>query len=152
MLAAALAAGLTVFCGLILWSTAPGEPWVNASYDYSFLFGTHAVTNDVAIILMDNDAFDYFQQTRSQPWDRALHVQLLNKLAADGCDLVVFDSFFKEMRDPVADNALAAALRRQRGVVLMAEQSSVNHPGLAGVEPILPNPTAIGAAADSEGQ
>ncbi len=139
LLAAALAAGLTVFCGLILWSTAPGEPWVNASYDYSFLFGTHAVTNDVAIILMDNDAFDYFQQTRGQPWDRALHVQLLNKLADDGCDLVVFDSFFKELRDPVADNALAAVLRRQRGVVLMAEQSSVNHPGLAGVEPILPN-------------
>jgi CHASE2 domain-containing sensor protein len=139
LLASAPGAALAVLCGLLLWSAPPGEPWVNASYDYAFLFGAHAVTNNVAIILMDEDAFDHFQQTRGQPWDRALHVPLLNKLADDGCDLVVFDSFFKEPRDPAADNALATALRRQRGVVLMAEQSPVNHPGLAGVEPILPN-------------
>ena len=151
MLASALGTALAVLCGLILWSTSLGEPWVNASYDYSFRFGAHAVTNNVALILMDNDAFDHFQQTRGEPWDRTLHVQLLNKLADDGCDLVVFDSFFKELRDPAVDDALATALHHQHKFVLMAKQSSVNLPGLAGVEPVLPNQKFLSAGGTNWG-
>jgi len=151
LLVSALGTALAVLCGLILWGTSLGEPWVNASYDYSFRFGVHAVTNNVALILMDNDAFDHFQQTRGEPWNRALHVQLLNKLADDGCNLVVFDSFFKELRDPAVDDALAAALHRQHKFVLMAKQSSVNHPGLAGVEPVLPNQKFLAAGGTNWG-
>ena len=92
----AMGAALTVLCGLVLWLTPPGDFWVNASYDYLFRFGSHAVTNQVTLILMDNAAFDQFHQTRGQPWDRALHAQLLNRLADDGCALVVMDSFFRE--------------------------------------------------------
>ncbi|HEY2328952.1 MAG TPA: serine/threonine-protein kinase [Verrucomicrobiae bacterium] len=148
---AASSAALAVLCGLILWATSLGEPWINASYDYSFRFGAHAVTNSVALILMDNDAFDHLHQPRGQPWDRALHAQLLNKLADDGCGLAVFDSFFKELRDPVSDDALAAAIRRQRRVALMAEQSPVNLPGLAGVEPVLPDEKFLSAAGHNFG-
>jgi len=35
----ALGAVVAVLCGLLLWKTSPGEPWVNASYDYLFRFG-----------------------------------------------------------------------------------------------------------------
>ena len=91
-----LGAAVAVLCGLLLWKTPPGEPWVNASYDYLFRFGAHAITNRVTVILMDNGAFDQFHQTRGQAWDRGLHAQLLNRLADDGCDLVVFDSFFRQ--------------------------------------------------------
>ena len=35
----ALGAVLTALCGIVLWSTPMGEPWVNASYDYLFRFG-----------------------------------------------------------------------------------------------------------------
>ncbi len=45
---------------------------------------------------MDNEAFDQFHQVRGQPWDRSLHVRLLNRLADDGCALVVMDSLFHE--------------------------------------------------------
>jgi CHASE2 domain-containing sensor protein len=149
-LKSALGAVLAILCGLILWKTPPGEPWINASYDYLFRFGTHAVTNKVALILMDNAAFAQFHQTRGQPWDRALHVKLLNKLADDGCALVVFDSFFREPRDPVEDTALANAMRQQH-VVLMAEQSQVTHPVLVGVQPTLPSEPFLSAAGTNWG-
>ena len=142
----ALGAALAVLCGLLLWATSLGDPWTNASYDYLFRFGTRAVTNQVTLILMDNAAFDQFHQTRGQPWDRALHAQLLNKLADDGCALVAMDSFFRSTNNLEADTALAAAMSRQKNLVLMAEQSSVTHPGFDGAQPVLPAELFLRAA------
>ena len=95
---------------------------------------------------MDNAAFDHFHQTRGQPWDRALHAQLLNRLADDGCALVVLDFFFRATNNLEKDNLLAAAMRRQRAIVLMAEQSQVTHPGLAGAQPLKPAELFLTAA------
>jgi CHASE2 domain-containing sensor protein len=150
-LKSALGAALTILCGLMLWKTPPGEPWVNASYDYLFGFGAPAVTNKIALILMDNAAFDQFHQPRGQPWDRALHARLLNKLADDGAKLVVFDSFFRATNDPAKDAALANAMRRQRHIVLMAEQSQVTLPGVAGAQPTLPAEPFLSAAGTNWG-
>ena len=137
-----LGAVLAVLCGLLLWKMPLGDPWVNASYDYLFRFGAHAVTNRVTLILMDNEAYDQFHQVRGpgQSWDRGLHAQLLNRLAEDDCSFVVFDSFFREPHphDAKQDEALVEAMRRQRHVVLMAEQAQLTHPTLAGAQPILP--------------
>lgn len=151
LLKSALGAAAAVLCGLMLWRTPPGGPWVNASYDYLFRFGAHAVTNQVSLILMDNAAFAQLDQQRGQPWDRGLHAQLLNKLADDGAKLVVLDSFFRATNDPAKDAALANAMRRQRHVVLMAEQAQVTHPGLAGVQPILPCEPFLSAAGNNWG-
>jgi CHASE2 domain-containing sensor protein len=142
----ALGAALAALCGLLLWVMPLGDHWVNASYDYLFRFESRAVTNNVALILMDNEAFDQFHQQRGQPWDRALHAKLLNKLADDGCSLVVFDSFFGAPRDPVSDDALAAAMRRQRNIVLMSKQAQVTYSGLAGAEAELPAQMFLTAA------
>ncbi len=141
-----LGGALTAFCGLALWQMPLGEPWVGASYDYLFRFGARSLTNQVVFIQMDDDAYDYFRQDRGQPWDRTLHAQLLQKLAADGCPLVVFDCFFREAREPAGDQALAEALRQQRHVVLMAEQVEVNHRTLAGARPTLPAEPFLSAA------
>ena len=141
-----LGAALAVLCGLLLWKMPLGDPWVNASYDNLFRFGAHAVTNQVTLILMDNEAYDQFHQVRGQSWDRGLHAQLLNRLADDGCALVVIDSFFRQPRDPQKDEALAGAMRRQRHIVLMAEQAQVTHPTLAGAQPILPTEPFLSAA------
>jgi CHASE2 domain-containing sensor protein len=132
----ALGAVMVVLCGLMLWKMPLGEPWVNASYDNLFRFGARAVTNRVTLILMDNAAFDEFHQVRGQLWDRGLHAQLLNRLADDGCALVVFDSFFRlRLRDPIPDEALAAAMRRQQHIVLGTEQAQVTYSTLDGVQP-----------------
>ena len=144
---------LAVLCGLILWGTPIGEFLVNASYDYQFRFGSRAVTNQVVLIQMDNQSYGDMHQQRydpkkqgSQPWDRKLHAQLLQKLADGGASLVVMDIFFLNEFDAAGDNALAEALRRQKKVVLGAKQAEVVNPKLAGVQPILPADIFLNAA------
>jgi len=112
-----------MFVGLLLWGTLLGESWTNASYDYLFRFGSRAVTNQVTLVLMDNSAYKSLGQPRGQPWDRALHTRLLNRLADDGCRLVVFDAHFRQLRDPDTDKNLATAMARQKNVVLMARHA-----------------------------
>ena len=140
-----LGSALVALCGVVLW-TPLGDSWVNASYDYLFRFGPRAPTNDVTVILMDNDAYDQLGQKRDQPWDRALHTRLLTRLAADGCSLVVFDSLFEERREPATDAAFADAMRRQKGVVLAAEQAELAHTAFVGGRPTLPCEPFLSAA------
>jgi CHASE2 domain-containing sensor protein len=147
----ATGAALAVLAGLLLWGTSLGDLWTNTSYDYLFRFGSRNVTNQVTLILMDNGAFASFGQVRGQPWDRALHARLLNRLADDGCELVVFDSFFRELRDPQKDDALAAAMRRQKHIALMAEQTDLALPALAGAQPIRPAETFLDACGTNWG-
>jgi CHASE2 domain-containing sensor protein len=116
----AVGAGLTVFCGLVLWGTEGGS-WVNASYDYLFKFCSRSPTDQVVLIQMDNDSYDYYHQHRESPWDRDLHAKLLNRLAKDGCRLVVFDTWFEDPSDPSKDRALEDGLQSQHGVVLAME-------------------------------
>ncbi len=149
-----MGAVLTVLCGLILWGTPIGDWWANASYDYQFRFGSRAVTNQVVLVQMDNESYDYFHQERYnpagtnawQPWDRKLHAQLLDKLADGGASLVVLDTVFSVPRDPASDAALVKALRRQRKVVLMADQARVADRRLEGAEPIMPHQMFLEAA------
>ena len=142
----AIGAALTALCGLALWKMPLGEIWVNASYDYLFLFGARPVTNQVALILMDNMAFNELHQIRGQPWARTNHANLLNKLADAGCPLVVFDVVFAEAADPTSDKALAQSLARQRRVVLAAEQARGAYPGADSAQPTLPAEMFLEAA------
>lgn len=148
-----MGAALAVLCGLVLWGTPLGDLWVNASYDYQFRFGSRVVTNQVVLIQMDNESYDYYKQERFdphkagwQPWDRKLHAHLLQKLADGGAALVVMDTFFRAPLDSEADQALVDALRRQSNVVLMAEQAEVVNPKLQGVQPIFPAEKFLEAA------
>src|ERR1051325_10458626 len=101
-----MGAALAVLCGLILWGTPIGDFWENASYDYQFRFGSRAVSNQVMLIQMDNQSYSDLVQERydpqkqgSQPWDRSLHAQLLQRLAKGGASLVVMDIFFSKTND-----------------------------------------------------
>ncbi len=151
LIPSAVGAVLAVLGGLFLWWTPVGEPWSNASYDYLFRFGSRPVTHPATLILMDNAAYAQLKQERGQPWDRALHAQLLNRLADDGCSLVVLDAFFRATNNVEKDDALADAMRRQQHIVLMAEQSQVTHPGLAGAQPVLPAGKFLEAAGTNWG-
>ena len=142
----AIGAALTVLCGFVLWKSPLGAPLINVSYDDLFLFGGRAVTNKITFIMMDNESYDVLHQTRGMPWARPLHAQLLNKLADDGCAMVVMDSFFGQRRNAEKDEALAHAMQRQRSIVLMAEQALVAHPEISGMRPILPTEPFYSAA------
>lgn len=139
-------AGLAVLCGWALWQLPLGEPWVRGSYDQLLRFGARSVTNQTVVILMDNEAFAALDQTRGQPWDRALHARLLNRLADDGCPLVVVDVFFRRAGEPTVDVALSNAIARLNQVVLAAEQAQVELRGLASARPILPFEDFLDAA------
>jgi CHASE2 domain-containing sensor protein len=152
-----MGAVLAVLCGLILWGTPMGDWWVDTSYDYQFRFSSRAVTNQVVLVQMDNESYDYYKQGRldpqsgtGQPWDRKRHARLLNKLADGGAALVVMDTFFRAPRNPDDDAALVSALRRNN-VVLMAEQSKVVNRKLDGVQPTYPADLFLDAARTNSG-
>src|ERR1051325_3011851 len=134
--------------GRVLGQTRLGDRWIHASYDYLFLFGAREVTNPPVLIMMDNDAYHDMHQVRDQAWDRSLHAKLLNRLADDGCALTVFDVFFEEQREPAStDEALAAAMRRQKKIVLAARQSeSALGKPIESVSPIPPEELFVTAA------
>ena len=142
-----MGAGLAVVCGLALRGMPLGDRWVNASYDYLFLFGARAPKHRVALILMDNESYERCGQTRDEPWSRGLHAQLLNRLADDKCRLVVFDSFFEKARDPASDQALAEAMRRHESVVLMAR---LRDSSLQDVGPTVQNEESAGPRLPAE--
>jgi CHASE2 domain-containing sensor protein len=146
----AVGAALSVLCGWVLWGTTAGDRWVNVSYDYLFRFGGRGVTNKVVLVVMDEAAYDALHQSRESLWDRGLHTQLLNKLTADGCPLVVFDVFFGSRRDPDTDQKLADAMRQNGRVVLMAKVADARRfgpgPRLSEAQVLRPDPLFLGAA------
>jgi CHASE2 domain-containing sensor protein len=152
-----MGAALAVLCGLILWGTPMGDWWTDTSYDYQFRFSSRAVTNQVVLIQMDNESYDYYKQERldsksgtGQPWPRGRHAKLLNKLADGGAAMVVMDTFFRAPRNPDEDAALVAALQRNN-VVLMAEESEVVDPKLEGVQFTYPADMFLDAARTNSG-
>jgi len=128
---------LAVAVGLLLWLLPLGDAWTKASYDYLFRFSTYAATNQVVLVLMDDHAYTALVQTRGH-WNRALHAQLLNQLADEGCPLVAVDIRFEKAQEASADQALAAALRRLPKVVLATKTEPVEKEGLAGEQMVPP--------------
>lgn len=120
---------MTALVGLALL-TPLGTPWINASYDYLFRFTSRSCTNKLALVLLDNAACHSLHQTRAN-WDRALHTELLKRLTADECPLVVFDIFFSSPRDSATDTAFAAAIRKHGKVILMSMVTDPNAKNLA---------------------
>ncbi len=138
-------AALAVLCGLAVWGMPVGEGFTEASYDYLFRFGSRAVTNQVVLVLMDNDAHHVLHQSREGFWSRGLHAQLLEKLAPGGCPLVIFDTFFRP-GETAEDRRLAEAMRRCACVVLMAAQARTAIEGAVTARAIPPTEPFLTAA------
>ena len=135
-------AALAVLCGWLLWQSSLGEPWENVSYDYLFRFGSHAVTNQLVFVEMNAGSARDFQEERSQ------HTKLLDKLTEDDSRLVVFDVLFrKPSADKNTDAELAAAMRRNGRVVLIADVDNQTTHDLESARLILPGDIFLNAAA-----
>jgi len=141
-----LAALLAALAGVVLSDhvTTRGEWLVRRSYDNLFRFDRTAPTNNLVLVLMDNNAYDYHKQKRGD-WDRALHTKLLKKRTDDGASLVVFDVMFREPKDPTVDAELADAIRRHGRVVLLADQAGVAEPTLVSAGVIYPTEPFLSA-------
>ena len=139
-----------VFCGLLLWGTPLGDAWTDASYDSLFRFGAPEVTNQIALILMDNDSYDHLHQDRGQLWDRALRAQLLEKTdrrRQPACGVRACSSP-KTNWSAAADSKLVEAMRgEQQRVVLMADVTDGTNPRLDSASVVHPHELFLSAAA-----
>lgn len=117
-LAAALVIGLA---GLLLgWLLLPVPSLRRASYDLPFRFGEQTPPADVVLVYLDEASHQDLDQPLSEPWDRRLHAQLVEKLTREGARVIVFDILFHDEK-PEQDEAFAAAIRKHGNVVLAGE-------------------------------
>jgi CHASE2 domain-containing sensor protein len=125
---------------------------VRLSYDIPFVFGEVALTNDVAVVVMDEAAHEALGQDyseKSQKWDRRLHARLLRRLQADGCRTVVLDLLFRPLEEiPGEDGQLLSALSQTSSAFIAAIVEESNLPGVEGVQVILPREDYIEAVGE----
>ena len=105
---------------------AMGDAFLHRSYDSLHAIAganTAALSNSpVVIVYIDLASFQSRGLDTSQPWPRALHAQLLRRLATAGARAVVFDVVFGGPGPNTnADIELAAAIRTHGRVILATE-------------------------------
>ncbi|WP_085315779.1 CHASE2 domain-containing protein [Derxia lacustris] len=89
----------------------------DALYDIGLALGTSAQPPDDIVIVAIDDAS--LAAMGRWPWPRAVHAQLLDRLAADRPRAILLDLLLSEpSADPADDQALAEALERAAPVVL----------------------------------
>jgi adenylate cyclase len=111
----ALIAGLGWAC--MLYQFAGGVK--RLSYDLPLSF-RNAPTPEVCIVYMDESAARGLGQ-KFGIWDRAIHAELVRKLAREGARAVFFDiTFVEPWDDPTRDEQLAAAFREHGNVFIAA--------------------------------
>jgi PAS domain S-box-containing protein len=137
------------------WLLATNSTLVRASYDWSqtVLVENSFSNSPVAIVYLDLDSFLREKQNPAQPWSRALHAQLLNRLTAAGARAVVFDIIFDAPgEDAKADADFIQAIRDNGHVVLAGEisrssRSTGNTVGIQALQFTKPDASFLAAAA-----
>jgi len=120
-LAAALIIALIgVVWGLMLWQLNIGQGLRRASYDLPFLFGEHQPPENIVLIYLDEASHRELGQPLAQPWDRRMHAKLVDRLAAGGARMIVFDILFHD-ENTDQDKVFAAAIQKHGNVVLAGE-------------------------------
>jgi len=124
-LAAALVIALTgVAWGWMLWQLNFGIGLRQASYDLPFLFSQHDAPEDIAIVYLDDPSFQQLDQPLSQPWNRSIHADLVNRLREKGASVIAFDILFHDSR-PEEDQRFSVAIE-QHGKVILAGENHVD--------------------------
>jgi len=141
------------------WLLSPasrlGTSLANSSYDWSqeLLPETSLTNSPVVIVYIDLDSYRVEKQNPVEPWSRALHAQLIDRLTAAGAKAVVFDIIFDEaITNSEANRQFAAAMRDNGKVVLAGEitrssRNTADSEGFKSVEYSLPAPMFLNAAA-----
>lgn len=104
-----------------------GTSLTRASYDWSqsLMPQTELSNSPVVIVYLDLASYVREKQNPAEPWSRALHARLLDRLTAAGAKAVVFDIIFDEATAGTpSDSAFAGAMRTNGRTVLAGEISS----------------------------
>jgi len=140
----ALFAGMLVASALLGWQNGLGR-LDQSRYDFFMSTWKTPVRDDIIIVAID----DYsLAQLGRWPWPRALHAQLIRRLAEAGPRAIGLDVILSEPEAPRADGsrpgdaALAAALAADGRVVLPVAMTNAGH----GLTVALPIPELAHAA------
>lgn len=108
--------------GLVL-TLVPGVLAVDESWGLGALFGLRRALPPppaVVVVGIDRDAAVAMGQTTElDTWSRALHAQVVDRLAAAGASVIAFDLVFDDARDVAGDEAFARAVASAGNVVLV---------------------------------
>ncbi len=120
---ASVGALLAVALGLALLQTDFGTQLIRLSYDIPFLLRPVVKPSEAVMVYMDDDSHRELNQPYDRAWDRGVHAQLVERLAADGAKAVVFDVLFTgaNPEHPEGDERFARALKKNGRVILGAE-------------------------------
>ncbi len=122
-----MAAVLGIFSVWLLSSDSRvGTSLARTSYDWSqsLLPPADLSNSPIVIVYLDLDSYRSEKQNPIEPWNRALHARLLDRLTTSGAKAVAFDILFDEAsEDSAADREFARALRANVRVVLAGEIS-----------------------------
>lgn len=100
--------------------TSLGESLARLSYDLPFVVRGSVEMPKSCLVYMDEDSGRKLGQTGAI-WDRKLHGQLLEALAADKPRAVLFDVVFSDAsQEPGVDEAFAEAIKKSGNVFLAA--------------------------------
>ncbi|HWC59337.1 MAG TPA: CHASE2 domain-containing protein, partial [Verrucomicrobiae bacterium] len=157
---ALVAAGVAILIGVFsIWLLSPmsrlGTSLAETSYDWSqeMLPETGLSNSPVVIVYLDLESYRAEKQNPVEPWSRALHAKLLDRLTTAGAKAVVFDIIFDEAAtSSEANQQFAAAMRANGQVVLAGEitrssRNTAEMEGFKSVEYSLPAPMFLKAAA-----
>ena len=115
--------GVTVptILGLILLIFPVGRKITNASYNFFFPARGTIPVNEVELVYLDDASHVALNQPYNAAWDRRLHADLIDTLTDQGAKAVVMDIIFSGPSNQEADDALAAAIKRNGRVILAAD-------------------------------
>ncbi|HEY4918789.1 MAG TPA: EAL domain-containing protein [Xanthobacteraceae bacterium] len=119
---------LLVLCVLALvLITGLGTPLQNALTAMRFGWLGRSANGNIILVAIDSPSI---QKIGVWPWSRTMHAELIDRLEKAGVSDIAFDVDFSSASTPAADQALADALARAGGsVILPAFQQLVGEPG-----------------------
>jgi len=127
----AIGAALAIAVALGLQSFRAGQGLVRLSYDVPFAFTPKFTSEEVILVLMDEEAHRNLGQSWGQQWDRSYHAKLLRKLTRDGAAQVIFDVWLADPGTKETDESLAKAIADHGKVVLAGVLGPMPKPGIS---------------------
>jgi diguanylate cyclase (GGDEF)-like protein/PAS domain S-box-containing protein len=120
----------------------PLDRWLG---DMRFRAGIRDPSGTIAIVDIDARSL---QEIGTWPWPRQIHASLIDNLVTLGAAEIAFDVDFSTTSNAVDDAALAAALERAGGTVILASfaQAASSHPGETAVVYNVPIPQFLANA------
>lgn len=83
------------------------------------LRGVRKASPDVVIVSIDRESSEHLDVSDNpNRWPRSLHARLVENLAREGAQVIIFDVYFTESHSAEEDNAFAETIKKARNVVL----------------------------------